>query len=67
MLKFYTPLLREAYDEPEQRLEDLGKLRDLGERYADRASFLAEFTLDPPTSTKDMAGAAAQTKDVLSF
>ena len=49
VLKFYTPLLRQAYDEPEQRLEDLRKLRDLGERYEDRASFLAELTLDPPT------------------
>ena len=57
VLKFYTPLLRQAYDEPEQRLEDLRKLRDLGERFEDRASFLAELTLDPPTSTQDLAGA----------
>ena len=65
MLKFYTPLLRQAYDEPEQRLEDLRKLRDLGERFEDRASFLAELTLDPPTSTQDLAGASAQAKDFL--
>ena len=65
VLKFYTPLLRRAYDEPEQRLEDLRKLRDLGERFEDRASFLAELTLDPPTSTQDLAGAAARAKDFL--
>jgi len=65
VLKFYTPLLRQAYDEPEQRLDDLGKLRDLGERFEDRASFLAELTLDPPTSTQDLAGASAQAKDFL--
>ncbi len=47
VLKFLTPLLRQTYDEPEQRLEDLRKLRDLGERFEDRASFLAELTLDP--------------------
>ena len=65
VLKFFTPLLRQTYDEPEQRLEDLRKLRDLGERFEDRASFLAELTLDPPTSTQDMARASAQAKDFL--
>jgi DNA helicase II / ATP-dependent DNA helicase PcrA len=65
VLKFYTPLLRQTYDEPEQRLEDLRKLRDLGERFEDRSSFLAELTLDPPTSTQDMARASAQTKEFL--
>jgi DNA helicase-2/ATP-dependent DNA helicase PcrA len=65
VLKFYTPLLRQTYDEAEQRLEDLRKLRDLGERYEDRAAFLAELTLDPPTSTQDVAGASAQVKDFL--
>jgi len=33
VLEFFTPLLRQTYDEPEQRLEDLRKLRDLGERF----------------------------------
>jgi DNA helicase-2/ATP-dependent DNA helicase PcrA len=65
VLKFYTPLLRRAYDEPEQRLEDLRKLRDLGARFEDRASFLAELTLDPPTSTQDLARRSAQGKDFL--
>jgi DNA helicase-2/ATP-dependent DNA helicase PcrA len=65
VLKFYTPLLRQTYDEPEQRLEDLRKLRDLGERFEDRTSFLAELTLDPPTSTQDLAGSSAQGKDFL--
>ena len=65
VLKFYTPLLRQTYDEPEQRLEDLRKLRDLAERYEDRGSFLAELTLDPPTSTQDLAGASAPAKDFL--
>lgn len=65
ILKFYTPLLRQTYDDPEQRLEDLRKLRDLGERYEDRTSFLAEFTLDPPTSTKDLAAASSQERDFL--
>jgi DNA helicase-2/ATP-dependent DNA helicase PcrA len=65
VLKFYTPVLRQSYDEPEQRLEDLRKLRDLGERFEDRGSFLAELTLDPPASTQDLAGKAAQPADFL--
>jgi DNA helicase-2/ATP-dependent DNA helicase PcrA len=65
VLKFYTPLLKQTYDEPEQRLDDLGKLRELAERYEDRASFLAELTLDPPASTRDLASASAQGKDHL--
>jgi superfamily I DNA/RNA helicase len=48
-----------------KRLEDLRKLRDLAERYKDRGSFLAELTLDPPTSTQDLAGASAPAKDFL--
>jgi DNA helicase-2/ATP-dependent DNA helicase PcrA len=65
VLKYYTPLLRQTYDEPEQRLEDLRKLRDLGERFEDRAAFLVELTLDPPTSTQDLVGASVQAKDFL--
>ncbi len=65
MLKFYTPLLRQTYDDPDQRLEDLRKLRDLAERFADRASFLAELTLDPPTSTQDLVKEPARARDFL--
>ncbi len=65
VLTFYTPLLRQTYDEPDQRLDDLRKLRDLGERFQDRASFLAELMLDPPTSTQDLAQASAAKKEFL--
>jgi DNA helicase-2/ATP-dependent DNA helicase PcrA len=65
VLKFYTPFLRQTYDDPEQRLEDLRKLRDLGERFEDRTAFLAELSLEPPNSTQEIAGAAEQAKDYL--
>src|SRR4029077_12519727 len=55
VLKFLTPLVRQNYDDPEQRIEDLKKLRGLGERYENRSAFLAELTLDPPSSTRDLA------------
>jgi DNA helicase-2/ATP-dependent DNA helicase PcrA len=66
VLKFYTPLLRAAYDNPEQRLDDLKKLQELAGRFDDRATFLAEFTLDPPSSTEDVARAADKDFLVLS-
>jgi DNA helicase II / ATP-dependent DNA helicase PcrA len=59
VLKFLAPLVREHYEDPEQRIEDLKKLRGLGERYEDRSAFLAELTLDPPSSTRDLAAAGA--------
>ena len=38
------------------RLADLEHLRSLATDYRSRSRFLAELTLDPPTSTGDMAG-----------
>ena len=38
------------------RLADLEHLRSLATDYQSRSRFLAELTLDPPTSTGDMAG-----------
>jgi DNA helicase-2/ATP-dependent DNA helicase PcrA len=65
VLKFYAPLLRAAYDDPEQRLDDLKKLEELAGRFEDRTTFLADFTLDPPTSTFDVARGPAADKDFL--
>jgi len=67
VLAFLTPLVRQNYEDPEQRIEDLRKLRGLGERYQDRSAFLAELTLDPPSSTRDLnaAGALESDKDAL--
>jgi DNA helicase-2/ATP-dependent DNA helicase PcrA len=65
VLKFYTPFLRETYDNAEQRLDDLKKLLELAGRHEDRSSFLAELTLDPPSSTRDLAKSLPQDKDFL--
>ena len=35
----------------------------MGERYEDRSAFLAELTLDPPNSTRDLAAAGAREGD----
>ncbi|MEQ9411663.1 MAG: ATP-dependent helicase [Fuerstiella sp.] len=52
---FYTPLLEARYENPRPRLNDLQQLEVMAGRYRDRASFLSEMTLDPPSSTQDLA------------
>src|SRR5690606_427208 len=54
--QFYEPLLIERYDAAEARLGDLAQLEALAGTYADRASFLEDLTLDPPSATGDLAG-----------
>jgi DNA helicase-2/ATP-dependent DNA helicase PcrA len=53
---FYTPFLENRYEQPQMRLRDLDQLELLAGRAPNRAAFLADLTLDPPTSTGDLAG-----------
>jgi DNA helicase-2/ATP-dependent DNA helicase PcrA len=50
------PLIRHRYDNAEVRLRDLDALSRVAAGYDSRASVVAELTLDPPTSTSDLAG-----------
>ncbi|MCE5269369.1 MAG: ATP-dependent helicase [Planctomycetaceae bacterium] len=54
--KFYAPLLEGKYDHVEPRLRDLEQLELIASRYRNRARMLLEMTLDPPSSTQDLAG-----------
>ncbi len=54
--KFYAPLLQQLYDNSPPRLRDLEQLEQIAARYRDRQRMLAEITLDPPSSTQDLAG-----------
>ncbi|MEN6558571.1 MAG: ATP-dependent helicase [Thermoguttaceae bacterium] len=54
--KFYTPLLEAHYDHAEPRLRDLEQLETIASRYRSRTRMLLELTLDPPSSTQDLAG-----------
>jgi len=53
--KFYAPLLEQKYDHAQSRLRDLAQLEQIGVKFPDRATFLAEITLDPPSSTQELA------------
>ncbi|MBN1588174.1 MAG: ATP-dependent helicase, partial [Pirellulales bacterium] len=44
------------YDNPVPRSRDLEQLEQLASRYKSRRTMLTELTLDPPSSTQDLAG-----------
>jgi len=62
---FYAPLLERLYDNARARLMDLEQLEWLAARFPDRARFLAEIALDPPTYSEDLAGPPVLDEDFL--
>lgn len=53
--RFYAPLLEEKYDDALARLRDLEQLELMAARFETRTQFLNDLTLDPPSSTQDLA------------
>jgi DNA helicase-2/ATP-dependent DNA helicase PcrA len=53
---FLAPVFARRYDASAARLRDLDQLAALAGGYEARGRFLAELTLDPPSSTGDLAG-----------
>jgi DNA helicase-2/ATP-dependent DNA helicase PcrA len=62
---FYAPLLERLYDNARARILDLVQLEGLATRSPDRARFLAEIALDPPSYTEDLAGPPLLDEDFL--
>ena len=54
--RFLDPAIRRRYEAGEARLRDLDQLERLATAHGSRSAFLAELTLDPPSSTSDLAG-----------
>jgi DNA helicase-2/ATP-dependent DNA helicase PcrA len=50
------PMIRRRYDHPEPRLADLDALAGLAADDISCEAFIADLTLDPPSSTGDLAG-----------
>jgi DNA helicase-2/ATP-dependent DNA helicase PcrA len=53
---YLEPVIARRYDAPAARVADLDQLALLAQGYDTRGRFLAELTLDPPSSTSDIAG-----------
>lgn len=62
---FYSPLLEAKYENTRPRLADLQQLEVMAARYTSRRDFLAEMTLDPPSSTQDLAAGSSSEDDYL--
>lgn len=63
--QFYSPLLEEHYNHPQERQNDLEQLVHVSARYPNRADFLTAMTLDPPVSTQDLAADPLLDEDFL--
>lgn len=62
---FYTPLLKENYDNPVAREHDIAHLGQLAGGYTSLGAFLDDLVLDPPASTGDLAGPPLKDEDWL--
>ncbi len=62
---FYAPLLRQTYENPEARENDIAYMSILASGYDSRRQFLADLVLDPPISTGDLAGRPTKDEDWL--
>jgi DNA helicase-2/ATP-dependent DNA helicase PcrA len=62
---FYEPILEKIYDNPVVRQRDLEHLEQIASGYRSRRQFLTDLTLDPPTSTSDLAGPPSKDEDWL--
>jgi DNA helicase-2/ATP-dependent DNA helicase PcrA len=53
---FLEPIVGRRYEAPAARMRDLEQLELLASEYDSRSRFISELTLDPPSSTGDLAG-----------
>jgi DNA helicase-2/ATP-dependent DNA helicase PcrA len=62
---FFEPIFLRVYDASAARLRDVEQLEQIASGYSSRASFLADLTLDPPSSSQDLAGPPLLDEDYL--
>lgn len=63
--RFYEPLFQKLYENATIRLRDIEQLEQIAAGYRSRARFITDLTLDPPTSTSDLAGPPSLEEDYL--
>ncbi len=63
--KFYDPVLKKIYDNPNVRARDVQNLEQISAGYSSRSKFLTDLQLDPPRSTSDLAGPPTRDEDWL--
>lgn len=63
--RFYEPVFERIYENPAVRLRDIEQLEQIASGYKTRSGFITDLTLDPPTSTQDLAGPPLLDEDYL--
>lgn len=64
---FYEPIFDRLYENAQVRLRDLDQLEQIATAYKTRSQFITDLTLDPPTSTQDLAGPPLLEEDYLNL
>jgi ATP-dependent DNA helicase UvrD/PcrA len=62
---FFEPIFLRVYDAPAARLRDVEQLEQIASGYSSRSRFLSDLTLDPPSSSQDLAGPPMLDEDYL--
>lgn len=62
---FYEPVFELRFDNARIRVRDLEQLERIASTYRSRSGFITDLTLDPPTSTSDLAQAPHLDEDYL--
>ncbi|UCE59094.1 MAG: ATP-dependent helicase [Phycisphaerales bacterium] len=65
--EFYKPIFERVYENAAVRLRDIEQLERIASRYKSRGRFITDLTLDPPTSTSDLAGKPFLEEDYLTL
>ncbi len=52
---FCRPIIKQMYENSPARLRDLDQLEQIAKKYRSRGRFITDLTLDPPSSTADLA------------
>ena len=63
--EWYAPHLERIYDAAQVRAGDLAQLERISAQFGDRATFLTEMALDPPSATSDLSGEPYLDEDYL--
>jgi len=62
---FLEPVFDRRYQRVQSRIHDVEQLEHIAGRYPTRARFISDLTLDPPSSTGDLAGPPLLDEDYL--
>lgn len=67
ILEFYSPILKQNYDDYKKRELDLQTLREISDRYSSTEKFLSDMALEPPEKSQNRTDATDKDEGVLTL